>query len=136
MERNTITTLGQLREGDRFTYPRRVDVWQVTGFLDSQCLINQFSPGGTKIHPYDSLKKKNTMVKFLRHTKPEPGEQCLLKDLKIGDVFYTGDDVITEYTVQGEAAGKYWLTFCSCNGKYGEIHGDEIVTLVSRFIPA
>jgi hypothetical protein len=99
MERNTITTLGQLREGDRFTYPRRVDVWQVVGIVGKHVEINQFLPWGDPIHKYAQLKKGNVVVKFLRHTLPLPGEECLLTDLQENDVFYFPSDVIAEFIV-------------------------------------
>lgn len=72
MERNTITTLGELQVGDRFTYPRRVDVWTVTEQIPPKnTAVNQFLPWGDKIHKFDEMKKNSTQVRFLRHEKNE-----------------------------------------------------------------
>lgn len=96
MAPNTITTLGALRDGDRFVFVGKTDVWEVTGRPNREYVsINQFNPDGSKKHLYDHLKKFDRPVKFLRHTKPLEGEQWLLKDLKSGAVFYRPTGNIT-----------------------------------------
>lgn len=96
MQHNTITELGILRPGDRFRFVKSYEVWQVIKHTRSHTLINL--PLGKKMmHKCDAMKKSSTVVTFLRHTIPLPGEQCFVEDLKSGDVFYVKGDAIKEY---------------------------------------
>lgn len=75
MERNTITTLGDLLIGDRFTFVKRTDeVWQVTGKTATHVSINQFNPAGNQLRKYDELKKRSMHVRFLRHSETPKSE--------------------------------------------------------------
>jgi len=106
MNRNTLTTLGALRVGDRFHYLKRVDVWQVTSQTRTHTSVNLPGLNGF-VHKFDELKKASTQVVFLRHTIPQPGEQCLLRDLNPGDVFHLKDDIISEYMLNEKADFKH-----------------------------
>lgn len=99
MQRNTVTTLGELRIGDRFHFLKRVDVWEITGKTRSHNSINLPGLNGVFINKYDDLKKSSTPVVFMRHTIPEPGEECIFSDLKYGDIFHLPDNVINEYII-------------------------------------
>jgi hypothetical protein len=100
MERNTITTLGQLRTGDRFTFVKKDEVWQVTGSTTTYVTINKFTSDGKKMIKFDEQRKRTMHVRFLRHTMPQPGEKCLIQELNLGDVFTTVDNIINEYFVR------------------------------------
>jgi hypothetical protein len=105
MKRFTQTTLGSLRIGDRFTFMRKKEtVWQVTGKTGKYVTINQFNPDGRQVLQFDELKTGTTPVIFMRHTIPMPGEECYVQDLKEGDVFYTLDNVTTEFERCGNIA--------------------------------
>ncbi|SEW02147.1 hypothetical protein SAMN05428988_1333 [Chitinophaga sp. YR573] len=97
MERNTVTTLGALRNGDRFHFPKRVDIWEVTGSTRNHTSINLPGLNGVFTNKYDDLKKSSTSVVFMRHTQPLQGEQCLYKDLKPGDIFHMTNNIIDEF---------------------------------------
>jgi hypothetical protein len=97
MKRNEITTLDALRVGDRFTYLKRVDAWQVVEKEKGKVAVNQFLPWGDKIHRHDDVKPGKIQVRFLRHTRPEPGEECNMIDLQLGDVFYFPDNIVKEF---------------------------------------
>jgi|GEM_PF-4911285 len=100
MQRNTATTLGNLRIGDRFSFPGKLEVWQVVAPIGKgKVAINQFNDQGERVHPYDDIKKESTPVRFLRHTVLEFGEDGLIEQLKPGDVFTIGTDIIKEYVV-------------------------------------
>lgn len=100
LKRNTTCTLGELRTGDRFTFgKKRVDVWQVMSKTNTFVCVNQPGWNGDPIHKHDGWKGNKTEVVFLRHTIPEPGEQCLIRDLKPGNVFHLLTDVISEYVL-------------------------------------
>lgn len=72
MQRNTITELGKLQEGDRFTYVKRVDPWQVIATVGTKVAVNQINDAtGERIHKYDDFKSQNIQVRFLRHTKEQ-----------------------------------------------------------------
>lgn len=114
MQRKTSTTLGELREGDRFAFLKYV--WQVMSKTGSFVNINQVSASGVVIHKFDHMKRSKLPVIFLRHTKPEPGDDCLVSDLKEGDLFvhlkdftlFDWEVITVEYpTVKAEA--KKWI---------------------------
>jgi hypothetical protein len=103
MQKKTITSLGELRTGDRFTYSvKRLDVWQVMEKKGNHIEVNQMLPGGLPRLKYNEKKNSKTSVVFLRHTDPLPGEECFIEDLKIGDVFFRPNDIITEYEMLGK----------------------------------
>lgn len=68
MEAKTATTLGELVIGDRFTYPKREDVWQVMEKTKTHAMVNQILPWGTKIHMFDEMKRNSIPVVFRRHS--------------------------------------------------------------------
>jgi hypothetical protein len=68
MERNTLTTLGQLQDGDRFTFPTHNKVWQVTGRFGKSICYNQFNDAGQQLLKYHLVKNGAVAVRFLRHT--------------------------------------------------------------------
>lgn len=102
MERRTMTTLGELRIGDRFVYPKRGDAWHVTTKADrkGRVAVNQDKADGSLAHKYDDLKKATTPVLFLRHGKPLEGEECFISDLNAGDIFHQLDDIIHDYEMK------------------------------------
>jgi len=68
MDRNTMTTLGELQKGDRFVYQRKQnDVWEVVSITNNYVSVNQFL-SGQKTHTHDIIQKKGIKVRFLRHT--------------------------------------------------------------------
>lgn len=70
MERNTATTLGQLKEGDRFRFPSsKSGAWQVTGVFKNQVLYNEIDATGKQTFMYDKVGAASRQVVFLRHTK-------------------------------------------------------------------
>ncbi len=100
MEPKTITRLKELCIGDSFVYMKRVDPWRVMALADKsgRVAVNQINAADRKpIWKHDELKKGHTKVTFLRHTKPVPGQECLVDDLKEGDVFFLPDDIIHEW---------------------------------------
>ena len=99
MKRNDIVQLKELREGDRFTYLKRVDPWQVMENAGAKVAVNQVLPWGKTIHRHNDVKPGHMQVRFLRHTRPEPGEECNMEDLQKGDVFFFPDHVAKEYKV-------------------------------------
>jgi hypothetical protein len=110
MEKKTMTTLGQLRIGDRFTYSaKRSDVWSVMARADKskRVAVNQLDPNKTPLHKYDELKKASKDVMFLRHGIPQPQEECFLEDLEVGDTFFKPDDIITEFVLQEKGSQFY-----------------------------
>lgn len=99
MQRNTITTLAQLRDGDRFTFVGKEEVWQKTGAYGTQITFNKFTDSGNQVFKYDEKKLGKTGCRFVRHTVPMPGEDCFVQELKEGDVFYMNDNIVVEYMV-------------------------------------
>lgn len=102
MQPKTLTTINQLRIGDSFVFPKRVDPWRVTARADKngRVAVNQWNAGTEKfIHKFDELIKGSKQVIFLRHTVPVPGEECLVDDLQPGDIFFRPDDVVHEYVL-------------------------------------
>jgi hypothetical protein len=98
MERKSIQLLEKLRKGDRFTYLKRADVWQVMLKEGNHIEVNQIV-GGKPHNKFNDKKSGSTRVMFLRHTIPVSGEVCFIEDLQEGDVFWKQDDVVTEYLV-------------------------------------
>jgi hypothetical protein len=98
MNKKTITQLNQLREGDRFVYKNRADVWEVMKMEGTHIEVNQVLDG-KPVFRYNTKKPGHSTVMFLRHTKPLPGEKCFIEDLNEGDVFLKSDDVINEYEI-------------------------------------
>lgn len=99
MERRSIQLLSRLREGDRFTFPKRLDVWEVMKpQVKGKVEVNQIINGKQKFK-FNEFKNGTTPVLFLRHTKPLEGEECFVEDLQEGDVFCKPNDIITEYVV-------------------------------------
>lgn len=100
MERKTITTLGKLRIGDRFVFSSGQDkVYQVTQIPGGSKVYYNVVIDGVPQQRYDECKSKLAPVLFLRHTQPEPGDQCFIEDLKPGDVFLYSGNAVTEYTM-------------------------------------
>lgn len=101
MNRNTITTLGLLRVGDRFCYPGKKEVWQVVTYVGKgKVAVNQFDGQGQRIHYWDTWKSDRTPVKFLRHTVLEFSDECPIEMLEPGDVFTLLDNIVIEYMVR------------------------------------
>jgi hypothetical protein len=100
MNRNTVTTLGELREGDRFTHLKKKEAWEVMKQVGRITYVNL--PGlvpGSFMYRNDTPLKNSTQVVFLRHTRPVAGDDVPVEQLKPGDVFHKQDDIITEYEV-------------------------------------
>jgi hypothetical protein len=100
MERKTNTTLGDLRVGDRFVFPKETTVHQVFCTGKKTADINEVTPEGHPLNKYHTPKKLSTKVLFLRHGIPAPGEECFLDDLQPGDTFRMLDDEVHEYLVE------------------------------------
>jgi hypothetical protein len=98
MNKRTITQLNQLREGDRFVYKNRVDVWEIMKMEGNHIEVNQVLDG-KPVFRFNTKKPGHVTVMFLRHTKPLPGEKCFIEDLNEGDVFLKSHDVIEEYEI-------------------------------------
>ena len=135
MERNTQTTLAELRVGDRFVFVGRVDKWQVTQQELKYSLINAPGLGGKLIYSHDKKEKNTKVVVFLRHTMPLPGEKCLLEDLKNGDTFYEDGIPEAHYSImKSRDRLKYWQ-YMATNLQTGKLcffdQGAEI-TFVGR----
>jgi len=112
MQRNTITELGKLHEGDRFTYLKRVDPWEVIDTKGTKVAVNQINAAtGQRIHKYDDFKSPTIQVRFLRHTKPLPQEECNVGDLQPGDVFFEESNIILEWLV---VENDYPKVLCKC----------------------
>jgi len=121
MRRNTITTLGNLRTGDRFCLPGKTNVWQVVnGFGKSKTAFNEFVQG-KRVKKFDEIKSNRLQVKFLRHTVFDFGDDCLIEELQPGDVF-TGldDNMVDRYLVEAQ-----WAQFTMCSPAAG---GDSFCT--------
>lgn len=101
MERKTLTTLGKLRIGDRFVFTsaNQDKVYQVTSTPGGSKVYYNVVIGGVPQQKYDDSKSKLAPVLFLRHTLPEPGDQCFIEDLQEGDVYTKADNAVLEYTV-------------------------------------
>jgi hypothetical protein len=105
MQHKQLVTLQELRIGDRFSFKKSNEVWQVTNQTGNYTHINKFMPDGTPVYRYDQLKKNTMEAVFLRHTIPAPGDTCKLGQLKEGDRFYRLENVVIEYTVQKRPEG-------------------------------
>jgi hypothetical protein len=110
MERKTMTTLGELRIGDRFVYPKANVVWQVIGTdgKKNNVAVNQMNSKNEPIYKHHHFKKPFIKVLFLRHTVILPQEECFIQDLQPGDIFCKVDDIVNEYELieQGKAFSK------------------------------
>lgn len=106
MQRNTTTTFGELRQGDRFYFVGDSDkkAYQLTEQKRSGKSSYNIVVNGENAWQFDRQAAGNRPVVFLRHTKPLPGEECLLSDLKEGDMFFFPEDVVSEYLVADTAA--------------------------------
>jgi hypothetical protein len=100
MEQKTKTTIGALRNGDRFQIKAKGEVWQIISRGSKYAVINIVSEAGHKMYAQDQLKGNAVKVLFIRHTIPQPGESCFIQDLQPGDVFKKTDDNFFEYVVQ------------------------------------
>lgn len=82
MERNTVTTLGNLRKGDRFHFLKsaKKEVWEVMS-MDYQLVQINLPLGipGTYKYTWPVVKKRDQMVVFLRHTAESDIAQQPLK---------------------------------------------------------
>lgn len=134
MKRNTLTSINQLRFGDRFRNPKNVDVWEVVTVTDKVVTVNQPGLGGVFMHLHHEMRKGTTEVIFLRHTKPLPGEECLVQDLQVGDVFHKTDDIITEYTLtKPDFKIKYWHRYAiAANGEEITLDDNDVVCFVRK----
>lgn len=129
MNRNTPTTLGALRIGDRFTYgARRTDVWQVMARADTngKVAVNIVENGKT-LQRHDDLKKKDTKVIFLRHTVIQPGEECFLEDLAEGDFFKINADDVFEHVLVKKGAQFFDVRRTDCAAC---IKGGRLATVI------
>lgn len=97
MEHRTRTYISSLRIGDIFHYPGKDEKHIVTGQGRNFTSVNKPSPDGGRKHKYDGQVTGTRRVIFLRHTVPQPGEACLLGDLKNGDIFHLSTDPISEF---------------------------------------
>ena len=100
MKRNEIAPLGNLRIGDRFHIQgdKTKSVHEVVSHKCKKPYVAYQYVSGQK-YLYHKKATAFTLVIFLRHTIPAPGEEWMLNDLQVGDVFYMFGDVITEYQV-------------------------------------
>lgn len=90
MKRHTVTTLGQLRIGDRFCFldDKKQVVKEAIRFKNSSVCYNKIDHKKQKYAwVFNRSKPKNRPVLFIRHTILQPGDECFMQDLKEGDVF-------------------------------------------------
>lgn len=91
MKRNTATTLGQLRIGDRFfflTDKGEPVVREVTAHRSDGVKYNKIKPGkGVHGWFWDRKQPVTREVVFIRHTDLLPGDECFMHELNNGDVF-------------------------------------------------
>lgn len=81
-------TLGELRIGDSFVFDRKAkEIWRVMRKDIGVVYVNQKMR--TDMHPKheeDESHWMDTLVFFIRHTIPLPGEKIYVEDLAPGDV--------------------------------------------------
>lgn len=101
MNRNTGTEVGNLRVGDRFYFvsDSAKKTYQLTEEKNFEKPSYNIVNNGEKAWPFDRRAANNRPVVFLRHTIPYPNEECMLYDLKDGDIFFFLGDVVTEYSI-------------------------------------
>lgn len=91
MKRNTATTLGQLRIGDRFFFlsdKGEPVVREVTAFRADGVKYNKIKTGkGVHAWFWDRKQPAIREVVFIRHTNLLPGDECFMHELNNGDVF-------------------------------------------------
>lgn len=90
MKRQTQTTLGKLRQGDRFYFftDKQPVVREVTGFVLGAVKYNKInSRSGKHTRFWDRCQPNDRKVMFIRHTDLQPGDECFMYELKDGDVF-------------------------------------------------
>lgn len=91
MKRRTATQLSELHEGDRYIVKHKPGIYQLMKKEGKNIEVNEIE-NDTPIHKYNIKGNAKQNVIFLRHTKPEPGEECFIEDLSPQDVFYKADD--------------------------------------------
>lgn len=96
MKKNTFTVVGNLRSGDRFRFLTWPSEFEVMAQLDFITAINEIHGSGFKYKKEEAIPHLMPVM-FLGHTKPQPGEDCLINQLKPGDTFRIGIDSKTEY---------------------------------------
>jgi hypothetical protein len=115
MNRNTITAAGSLRLGDRFykagdSKKRTFEV--IEKYNEAiKCVEPHLSAEQRDIWQLQKRFRASTEVVFLRHTRPEPGEDCLIDDLRPGDIFHLFGDIITEFECTEKKDGKKIVCF-------------------------
>lgn len=91
MKRNTTTTIGALRQGDRFYFlsDTKKEVHQVISFSKLKTNYNQII-NDKKAFTFDRDALNTKPVMFLRHTLLQQDDECYLQDLAPGDTFFVG----------------------------------------------
>lgn len=74
MERNTLTTAGELSKGDRFYFPtdKKKTVYQITEAFESFSMYNRINAYGYKMLQFDIRAAQDKQVIFLRHKEETP----------------------------------------------------------------
>ncbi len=134
MKRNTATNFGELRQGDRFYFAgdSKKIAYQVTDekfFKKSS--YNLISDQGISAWPYDKEAPNDKGVVFLRHTIPQLGEECVLKDLSDGDVFHLPDNIIDEFRLD-KKPGAWVVTGINTDNTPGDISAETLVVFVRK----
>jgi hypothetical protein len=106
MNHKTKTTLAHLRTGDRFVKGHNekkiqaATVWQLLSIGKKYATINVVTDAGHKMYDRDQLENISAKIIFIRHTIPLPGEETLLQNLSIGDVFKKTAGDVHEYILE------------------------------------
>jgi len=134
MQRHTATTFGELRQGDRFYFvgDKQKIAYQVTleTLSGKQQSYNQVDAAGKNVWIHDKQAPGDKPVIFLRHTRPAPGDEWLLKDLSDGDVFYVDGDIITEYQVIKNRHGRVIINLTTSGEK--DLPDSTVVVFVKK----
>lgn len=133
MKRNTTTTMGELRHGDRFYFAgdSKKAAYQVTDEkLFKKSSYNIISDGKSA-WPYEKEAPHDKGVVFLRHTIPQLGEECVLKDLSDGDVFHLPDNIIDEFRLE-KKPGAWVVIGINTDNTPGDITAETPVVLVKK----
>lgn len=136
MERNTMTTVDKLRIGDRFyrASDKNKTMWTKVEAPVKKTFFQTYRHHARKDgDKYAIDVRSDLQVVFMRHTIPLPGEEWLLNELRVGDVFFMPNDIITEYKVLQLRTPKHDTVIVPLNGELQPFeHCDIAVTFIRK----